>query len=210
MKEMIGKKFGRLTVIGVVDNVENKKSLICKCDCGSEKTYNKSKLLCGSSKGCGCMRGKTQRHGYYGTPTYRSWYQMIDRCENKNHHAFNKYGGRGITVCDLWRKDFMNFFKDMGNRPEGTSIDRINNDDGYYPENCRWASNTLQQLNRNSKGCSKKKNKYEAAITINGKHKYIGVFNTEIDAHHAYEAVKASVINSILQNKTLDNFITQI
>lgn len=96
-------------------------------------------------------RGNLARHGHYrqgkGSPTYVTWRAMHIRCSDPNHKAFSRYGGRGITVCDRWN-DFVLFLEDMGERPAGTSIDRIDNSKGYFKENCRWASIETQSANR--------------------------------------------------------------
>lgn len=84
----------------------------------------------------------------YGTPEYHSWRAMIDRCCNSNSAGFDRYGGRGIVVCDAWRRSFKQFFADMGARPAGMSLDRIKNDRGYFPDNCRWATAVEQSVNR--------------------------------------------------------------
>lgn len=86
-------------------------------------------------------------HGLSGTPTYKTWDGMIQRCTNPNHEAYERYGGRGITVCDKWLS-FDGFLADMGERPSRTTIDRIDNELGYAPGNCRWASSTIQGRNR--------------------------------------------------------------
>lgn len=96
------------------------------------------------------MRGviaKRTMHGLTRTPTYRSWQHMIRRCFDKKHNRYEIYGGRGIKVCERWL-EFMNFLSDMGIRPEGMSLDRINNDADYKPENCRWATPKQQTNNR--------------------------------------------------------------
>jgi transposase len=92
------------------------------------------------------MRRASTRHGYYGTPTYESWTAMLARCRYERHPHFKHYGGRGIEVCERWLK-FENFLADMGERPEGLTLDRIRHNDGYEPGNCRWATETEQHRN---------------------------------------------------------------
>lgn len=100
----------------------------------------------------------SEYHGFGNTPTYRSWAGMIQRCTNFSDPRYKDYGGRGILVCNRWRS-FQNFFKDMGNRPEGTTLDRIDNNGNYEPENCRWA--TPKEQSRNTS--------FNHLITHNGK-----------------------------------------
>jgi hypothetical protein len=139
-------------------------------------------------------------HGMFGTPIYRVWSEMVQRCTNPNNQHWSHYGGRGINVCDDWR-DFVNFYRDMGDRPApGHSIDRIDNDGNYEPSNCRWATKSVQNLNRRKKpGCSSQhrgvtwfasRNKWRATIEIDGKQRHLGYFVSEDEAGIAAELAR--------------------
>lgn len=148
-----GKRFGKLVVLRRESN-GRRKHWLCRCDCGTEKLVQSGGLIDGSTSSCGCARGDliskaNKRHGRAGKgdPTYQSWLAMQKRCDNPNDHQAARYKNRGITVCDEWR-DFTVFLSDMGERPEGKTLDRINNDKGYCKENCRWATPREQSLNR--------------------------------------------------------------
>lgn len=143
-------QFGRLTRIGPWFSIGKKeRSAVLKCQCGQLSVHRKKELANGQTKSCGCLRRDAlTTHGKSKTPEYRAWVDMISRCHNPKHRHYSEYGGRGITVCDQWRKSFDNFFRDVGQRPAvNLSIDRINNDQGYFKENCRWATQSQQTRN---------------------------------------------------------------
>ena len=145
IKDLTGKKFVRLKVISFA-GIQNRLAMWrCKCECGKERVVRGLSLRTGHTKSCGCFKRK---HGLGSTKTYYSWVDMRRRCFNKGHYQYPKYGQVGITVCKRWMK-FMNFLEDMGIRPEGKSLDRINGKKGYSKENCHWATPLEQILNRN-------------------------------------------------------------
>jgi hypothetical protein len=168
-EDLTGRRFGRWTVTGYAGRMRmqygNRRVCVslwqCRCDCGAERTVRRDLLVRGDSVSCGCyMRAVTSlantTHGHCGgvyhdseaSPTYHSWSAMKERCNRTRHPAFQRYGGRGITVCDRWMYSFENFLADMGERPEGLSIDRIDNSKGYEPGNCHWATTKEQGRNR--------------------------------------------------------------
>lgn len=156
--DLIGQRFGRLTVVCKNDERYDGRHTFwkCKCDCGNEIVVRKDSLLNGHSKSCGCYLqeryrdGHLKTHGMKNTRIYRTWRSMKDRCTNKNCSNYNRYGGRGITVCDEWLHDFEKFYDwAMENGySDDLSIDRINVNYGYCPENCRWVSILEQNYNK--------------------------------------------------------------
>jgi len=168
MIDITGQRFGRLVVVMESTYRGNKSGTWweCVCDCGKEIRVLSVGLREGTTKSCGCLFidtiGKnlktTTTHGRTKTPEYRAWKGMRYRCYNKNASNYNLYGGRGITVCKRWRNNFEAFFYDMDLRPEGYSLDRINNNGNYSPNNCRWATGSVQRRNTRSyiKSISKK------------------------------------------------------
>lgn len=124
-----------------------------KCNCGKEKLILDKQVKSAKIKSCGCFRNKaTQerrfKHGKCGSREHRSYVAMKSRCTNKNHIGYKNYGGRGISICAEWFDSFVQFYADMGDRPLGTSLDRIDNDGNYEPLNCRWSDRSTQASNR--------------------------------------------------------------
>lgn len=152
-KDLTGQRFGRLTVVsynGMSETKRRRHVWECACDCGGVHIASTQLLRSGDCLSCGCLKREHSHnasHGMSGTPTYKSWNSMLQRCNNPNLKEFRKYGAVGISVCDRWKK-FSEFLADMGERPAGTSIDRIDGKNGYYPENCRWATPTEQAQNQ--------------------------------------------------------------
>lgn len=151
----IGDKFGRLTIIGHVEKQNGKNRRVsCLCDCGNKRVVQTANLTSGHTVSCGCYHSEmtTSRnatHGQSRTKAYRTWQEMKVRCYKKDSHAYYRYGGRGIEVCERWMV-FENFFEDMGKPLPGQQIDRIDNDGGYFPENCRWVYPKENSRNRSS------------------------------------------------------------
>ncbi len=148
-----GKVFGNWTVIKRAI-IPNKYSYWkCQCICGNIKDIVGPNLTGGLTTSCGCvhhehLRQLFQKHEMSRTDIYVTWENMIDRCYNPKNPRYKTYGKRGIKVCDRWLNSFDLFYKDMGDSPEGLSLDRIDNDDDYYKKNCRWATPKQQSNNR--------------------------------------------------------------
>ncbi len=126
--------------------------VMAHCACGTEREVLRSNILRGHSQSCGCLQrevtgNQARSHGRSGTRVYYAWIEMWQRCTNPSNKKWARYGGRGITATERWR-DFATFIADMGERPEGASLDRINNDGDYEPDNCRWATSAEQHANR--------------------------------------------------------------
>lgn len=147
--DLTGMTFGKLLVTRREGITKwGKATWLCSCECGGSAVIDTSSLRRGLSKTCGCSHVKHNNTWKGGaTREYFSWMAMLQRCRNPRSHKYALYGGRGITVAEQW-SDFRVFLKDMGPRPEGTSIDRIDPDGNYEPSNCRWATVLEQRANR--------------------------------------------------------------
>jgi len=197
-KDISGLRFGMLLVIGIYDKRKGKKiRWICKCDCGNTSTPEAYSLMSKKTKSCGCyireitrkrnitnnpVKYGKENHGFkHGGPKlhpaeYQVWVDMRRRCYRVNHKSYKNYGGRGITICTEWLDNFPQFYADMGKRTSDQhSIDRRNNEKGYTPENCHWATIKEQLNNRRN----------TIFITANGRKQSLSAWSGEINVPYA-------------------------
>ena len=162
-QDLSGRQYGRLTVLSFSErDSRGKDKWLCQCQCGAEKVVRGDHLKSGRSQSCGCLSRekavetarttgkKNTKHGGTDTKLYSHWHKMKDRCLNPNHIAYKSYGGRGIAICQSWAnsfEDFRSWALANGYKP-GLTLDRINNDKGYEPNNCRWSTSKEQARNR--------------------------------------------------------------
>lgn len=146
VKDETGNIYGKLTVIAFIGLRNNNARWFCRCECGNEVDVRGAMLRYGSHQSCGCTRHTA--NNLYHTAEHRAWSGMVQRCTNPKNTRYSDWGGRGITVCQRWKNSFLAFYEDMGPKPSPRhSIDRINNDGNYEPNNCRWATPRQQTLN---------------------------------------------------------------
>lgn len=177
MNNLVGQKFGRLVVLRREGSDKHQKSTwFCECECGNTKVVSRQCLKIGKTKSCGCLDKEHReafvrqntKHGKTDTVEFYTWKRLFQRCYNKNSEYYYLYGGKGIGVCDRWNPkkggSFQNFYDDMGLRPKDlTSIERIDSNKNYSPENCRWAN--YKEQSRNTSQNNK--------LTINGETKVL-------------------------------------
>jgi hypothetical protein len=165
IENLTGRVFERLTVVRYVGHDKTKRAIWeCRCSCSALVTVRAWNLKNGHCRSCGCLQAETagdhcRKHGRSGTRVFRIWNSMRQRCSNPNNQDYDQYGGRGIKVCERW-DSFANFLADMGEPPDGMTLDRFPDQNGNYePANCRWATPSQQARNRRS----------NRVVTFNGK-----------------------------------------
>jgi len=182
-----GQRFGRLVVLEQAGRTVSKKVLWkCKCDCGNETQTDSGSLVTGNTESCGCiLKEAITKHGGWKKSSYNTWRAMIRRCNNPKDKDYQRYGGKGVSVCPEWL-DYTTFAKDMGEPQGDETLDRIDVYGNYEPSNCRWAGLTQQARNVRVRANSETgvtgvvlyKNRYYAKITVKKKNYYSKVFNT--------------------------------
>lgn len=179
---MIGECYGRLAVRSYAGLLHGRSAWLTQCQCGNQKVATRDDLRSGAVTSCGCLRKEKRQalaaainksHGLYGTEMHGIWRSMLARCQTPTHIGYAYYGGRGVKVCERWM-DLTNFIADMGHRPAGKSLDRINPDGDYEPGNCRWASVTEQNRNKRT----------NRNLTLNGRTQCIAEWARELGVTH--------------------------
>jgi hypothetical protein len=194
IRDITGMRFGRLIAIEPTPRRRRRMMLWrFQCDCGNEHEAVSADALRGGTNSCGCLRrelgskfgqkysailnarGASVTHGMTNTREFSSWTSMTQRVCNPNHKSFDDYGGRGITICERWLGSFENFYADMGDRPLGLTLERINNNGNYEPTNCEWATSKKQANNRRS----------NRPITLNGRTRNLNEWASDAGIHRS-------------------------
>jgi hypothetical protein len=152
VNDIMGNRYGRLEVVKYIGREKGMHVYSCICDCGTGIYVKRDYIISGDKKSCGCLylencKSVNKTHGKTKSPEYKSWQKMKERCYYKKSNRYLHYGARGIKVCDRWVNSFENFLEDMGKRPAKTSLDRLDVNEDYSPENCRWATSKQQARN---------------------------------------------------------------
>lgn len=202
--DLTGKRYGRLTVLERTDSTGRNIRWLCRCDCGKESKVFGFSLKRGQTKSCGCLQKEVTseimtKHGLTNTPEYKIWKSMRDRINNPNNKAYGYYGGKGITYDPRW-ESFENFLEDMGERPKGMTLDRIDPNGNYCKENCRWADYSTQGYNQNIRQTNisgrtgvhyhKRDKCWTASIGKEGKLIHLGYFSSFEEACTARESAE--------------------
>jgi len=188
---MIGQRFGSWVITDAPFKKGKKTFVDARCDCGTKRGVDLNSLKRGDSRCCGCLHKGKFKHGQRGRRLYNIWRGLRERCNNPNAPDYAWYGGRGITVCKDW-DDYKTFqiWADHNGYQNTLTIDRIDNDQGYCPENCRWATHSQQAINRRGtakyRGACKEGTKYRSRIWVDGRFLHLGLFDTKDEAALAW------------------------
>jgi hypothetical protein len=203
-----GDTFGHWIVLDDYKNINGHTKWLCRCVCGCEKYIWRDNLLSGQSTSCGCMVNRKIKHNKSGSKEYTTWSSMKQRCLNKKTAEYKNYGGRGIDICMRWVNSFENFYLDMGDKPPNKSLDRIDNNRGYYPDNCRWANPHEQCFNKRSNDGLFKKNKPIVAVkkrVFSETHKK-NLSKARIGKHHSPQTIQ-KIKNTKKRNSDLKKYL---
>lgn len=212
IKDISGNRYGKLVVIEYAWSKKKQTLWRCKCDCGNEYIGTRDHLVSGNTRSCGCLSGN-QYHGMHETRLYRIYSAMCQRCYNPNNTGYKHYGGRGIKICDEWRNHIngrINFFKwaKENGYNENLSIDRIDVNGDYSPDNCRWVDRSVQGLNKRNGGTEtgitgvtidKERGKYLARICVNKKQINLGRFDSLEEAATARREAEMRYISELVK-----------